>query len=56
MKEIKYRQKRYRPLLVREEALVGYKLHQDIVNNNLKSVKRDYGMFFTPEGIVDFTF
>ncbi|MBT9130765.1 MAG: Modification methylase TaqI [candidate division WS2 bacterium] len=54
MKEIKYRQKRYRPLLVREEALVGYKLHQDIVNNNLKSVKRDYGMFFTPEGIVDF--
>jgi len=54
MKGRKYQQKRYKPLLVREEVLVGYKVHQDILNKNLKSVKRDYGMFFTPERIVDF--
>lgn len=54
MKRIKYRQKRYKPLLVREEALVDYKVHQSIVNNNLKGIKKDYGMFFTPERVVDF--
>ncbi len=54
MKRIKYRQKRYKPLLVREEALVDYKVHQDIVNNNLKGIKKDYGIFFTPERIVNF--
>ena len=54
MKKIKYRQKKYKPLLVREEALLDYKVHQDIVNNNLKGIKKDYGIFFTPERIVDF--
>ncbi|HCG76895.1 MAG: DNA methyltransferase [bacterium (Candidatus Ratteibacteria) CG_4_10_14_3_um_filter_41_18] len=54
MKRIRYRQKRYKPLLVREEALVDYKVHQSIVNNNLKGIRKDYGMFFTPEQIVDF--
>ncbi len=54
MKKIKYRQNRYKPLLVREEALVDYKVHQCIVNDNLKSIKKDYGMFFTPEWVVDF--
>ena len=54
MEKIKYQQKRYKPLLVKEEALVDYKIHQSIVNNNLKSIKKDYGMFFTPERIVDF--
>lgn len=54
MKKIKYRQKRYKPLLVREKVLEDYKIHQDILNNNLKNVKKDYGMFFTPEHIVDF--
>lgn len=54
MKKIKYQQKRYKPLLVREEALVDYKVYQRIVNDNLKDVKKDYGMFFTPERIVDF--
>lgn len=54
MKRIKYRQKKYKALLVREEALVDYKIHQAIVNNNLKGIKKDYGMFFTPEWIVDF--
>ena len=28
--------------------------HQGIMNNNLKNVKKDYGIFFTPECIVDF--
>lgn len=54
MRRIKYREKRYKPLLLREEALVDYKVHQHIVNNNLKGIKKDYGMFFTPEWIVDF--
>ena len=54
MKATKYQQKIYKPLLLREEALADYKLHQDILNNNLKSIKKDYGMFFTPEWIVDF--
>jgi len=54
MKKIKYQPKKYKSLLVREEAIADYKVHQDIVNNNLKGIKRDYGMFFTPEWIVDF--
>lgn len=54
MRKIKYQQKKYKPLLVREEALVDYKTHQHIVNNNLKGIKKDYGIFFTPERIVDF--
>ncbi len=36
------------------KSLVDYKVHQDIVNNNLKGIKKDYGIFFTPEWIVDF--
>ncbi|MEO0289976.1 MAG: TaqI-like C-terminal specificity domain-containing protein [candidate division WOR-3 bacterium] len=54
MKEIKYPQQSYKPLLVREETLADYKVYQNIVNNNLKKVKKDYGIFFTPEHIVDF--
>jgi len=54
MRKIKYQQKRYKPLLVREDALVDYEVHQGIVNNNLKGIKKDYGIFFTPESIVDF--
>ena len=33
---------------------MDYKVHQSIVNNNLKCIKKDYGIFFTPEWIVDF--
>ncbi|MBT9171538.1 MAG: Modification methylase TaqI [Actinobacteria bacterium] len=54
MREIKYQQKKYNPLFIREEVLIDYKVHQGIVNNNLKDIKKDYGMFFTPEWIVDF--
>jgi adenine-specific DNA-methyltransferase len=55
MEKIKYQtEKKYKPLLVREKAIVDCKVHQDMVNNNLKSIKKDYGIFFTPEPIVDF--
>ncbi|MEM5803112.1 MAG: N-6 DNA methylase, partial [Candidatus Aenigmatarchaeota archaeon] len=52
MKSIKY-QKREKPLLIREEVL-DYKDHQLIVNNSIKNIKKDYGIFFTPEWVVDF--
>ena len=54
MKKIKPQFKKYKPLLVREEVIIDYKVYQDLINNNLKGIKRDYGMFFTPERIVDF--
>ncbi|MEO0190168.1 MAG: TaqI-like C-terminal specificity domain-containing protein [candidate division WOR-3 bacterium] len=50
---MKYRLRKEKPQLVREEAL-DYKFHQAVVNNSLKTVKKDYGMFFTPEWVVDF--
>ena len=53
-KKIKYRQKRQKPSIMREEALMTLEGHQGIMNNNLKEVKKDYGIFFTPERIVDF--
>lgn len=53
MKERKYQHKKYKPLLVKEE-LLDYKTHQDRINGNLKGIKKDYGMFFTPEWIVNF--
>lgn len=49
----KYSLKREKPLLIREEVL-DYKLHQLRVNESLKSIKKDYGLFFTPEHIVNF--
>jgi len=54
MKSTMYGQKRYKTLLVKNEALVDYKVHETILNNNLKGIKKDYGIFFTPECIVDF--
>jgi adenine-specific DNA-methyltransferase len=46
--------KKYKPLLVKEEVFENYKKHQNIINNTLKSVKKSYGIFFTPEWVVDF--
>jgi adenine-specific DNA-methyltransferase len=54
MKMIKYQIKESKPLLVREEVMADYKVHQNIVNNNLQAIKKAYGMFFTPEWVVDF--
>ena len=54
MEEKKHRQSEYKSLLVREDVLKEYKIHQYMVNNNLKKIRKDYGIFFTPEHIVDF--
>ena len=40
--------------MVKENAAVNFQLHQSKINNNLKDVQKDYGIFFTPERIVDF--
>lgn len=34
--------------------LLDHKAYQSIVNDNLKDIKKDYGVFFTPEHIIDF--
>jgi len=54
MQKIGSKKKLHKSLLVREDALADYKTHQSIINNSLKGVKKDYGLFFTPEPIVDF--
>jgi len=41
------------PLLVREEALQQFLSYQEELNDNLKAIKKDYGIFFTPQRIVD---
>jgi len=40
--------------LIREEVITAYRVCQDLINDDLKSIKKDYGMFFTPEWVVDF--
>jgi adenine-specific DNA-methyltransferase len=52
--KIKYQIKKSKPLLVREEVMADYRIRQNIVNNNLQAIKKAYGMFFTPEWVVDF--
>ncbi|MEW6041111.1 MAG: N-6 DNA methylase, partial [Elusimicrobiota bacterium] len=39
---------------VRESLPIDILPHQEIVNNQLKDIKKDYGMFFTPEWVVNF--
>ena len=51
MKEVKT----YNPLvIIGEESILNYNVHQYIVNENLKDIKKDYGVFFTPEWVIDF--
>lgn len=50
--QTKYRQKRQKPLIVREDTALY--VHQTFLNNHLKEVRKDYGIFFTPERIVNF--
>jgi adenine-specific DNA-methyltransferase len=45
---------RHKTLLSGKVTLSDYKTHQSTINNNLKDIKKDYGIFFTPERIVDF--
>ena len=54
MKEISEEQRSDELLAKQEKTLMDYNLHQSIVNNDLRDIKRDSGMFFTPEWIVDF--
>ena len=54
MNEIEDKNQENKPVFRQEEVQGDYNLHQSIVNNSLKEVKRDTGMFFTPEGTVDF--
>ncbi len=42
-----------RSLLIKDHVFNSYQNHQIIVNNTVKNVKKDYGIFFTPERIVD---
>ncbi|HGJ63970.1 TPA: DNA methyltransferase [bacterium] len=48
-----YRQKRNSPLLIKEE-ITSTLAYQPAINNLLHNTKKDYGIFFTPERIVDF--
>ena len=53
MKEIGDEQRSDELLVKQEKTLMDHNLHQSIVNNDLRDIKRDSGMFFTPEWIVD---
>lgn len=52
--QIKQYEKNYRQVMTREETETSLVDHQVVVNNHIKNVKKDYGIFFTPERIVDF--
>jgi len=54
MQKTKYSTRKNKPLIVKEPALADYATFQHTLNNNLKGVRKNYGMFFTPERIVDF--
>ncbi|WP_141266811.1 TaqI-like C-terminal specificity domain-containing protein [Thermodesulfovibrio sp. Kuro-1] len=53
MQKLKYAEIKEKSLLIKEQAL-DYKTQQFILNSNLKNIKKDYGIFFTPEWLVDF--
>lgn len=53
MQKIRYTRKAKKSLLISEQAL-DYKIHHSVLNIALKNIKKDYGIFFTPEWIVDF--
>lgn len=52
--QIKQYEKNHRQVITREETEASLADHQVVVNNHIKNVKKDYGIFFTPERIVDF--
>jgi len=54
MEKTKYQFTKSKPLLIKEEAITYFKIHKDTINNNLKHIKRHYGIFFTPDWVVDF--
>ncbi|MEK7309524.1 MAG: TaqI-like C-terminal specificity domain-containing protein [Planctomycetota bacterium] len=52
-KQITYKLKRHKPRMVREVTSATITAYQTEINNNLKDTKKDYGIVFTPERIVD---
>ena len=42
------------PSLIREHSTATLSVHQAVLNDHLRDVKKDYGIFFTPERIVNF--
>ena len=53
MKDIGNEQRSDELLVNQDKTLMDFNLHQSIVNSDLRDIKRDSGMFFTPEWIVD---
>lgn len=49
----KYRHKRRKSRMVREDTTATLTAYQTLVNTRLKDIKKDYGIVFTPERIVD---
>lgn len=52
-KKVIYKQKKHKRLLVKE-GITSTLIYQPDINNQFQNVKKDYGIFFTPEQIVDF--
>lgn len=51
--KIIYKQKKHKPLLVRE-GITSPLAYQSAINKLVQNAKKDYGIFFTPEHVVDF--
>lgn len=52
--QVELREIKHGPVLTKGETSPSLSAHQTVVNNRIKDVKKDYGIFFTPEKIVDF--
>lgn len=53
MERILCKSRAKKQLMVKDEAL-DYEIFQFTVDKALKNIKKDYGLFFTPQWIVDF--
>lgn len=51
--EIEKNGESFESLIVREETLRHFLTYQKAVNDRIKTLKKDYGIFFTPQNIVD---
>jgi len=54
MEKTKYQSIENRPLLIREETITDYQIYRETIVNNLKNIKKNFGIFFTPDWVVDF--
>ncbi len=50
----KYSQRKENPLYIREDVASTLYIHQTAINHHLEKVRKDYGIFFTPEKVVNF--